>query len=279
MGDSPQARAAVRRQINGFLSVRRARLTPRQVGLPAGNGTRRVTGLRREEVAALAGISVQYYIRLERGDAGGVSAAVLDSLGRALRLSGAERTHLVDLVRTSDGSRPCRRAPAPTGLRPPVRRILDAMAGVPAVVLNERLDLIGTNTLGRALLGCGTLNLARFVFGDPAARDFWRDWEEVAADVAGMLRVSAGRNPCDRELASLIDELVAASDRWARHDVEVAPSGVRRIHHPVVGDLDLPYESAPLAGDPGRTLLMFTAEPDSPSADALALLAGSAQRG
>ncbi|WP_436535668.1 helix-turn-helix domain-containing protein [Actinoplanes sp. HUAS TT8] len=284
MGSSPQARAEMRRQIHGFLSVRRARLTPRQAGLPAGTGHRRVTGLRREEVAALAGISVQYYIRLERGDATGVSETVLGSVSQALQLTAAEHEHLVELARTGDGTRPCRPALAGTGLRAPVRRILDAMTGIPAVVVDGRLDLVGANALGRALYepmfagGCAGANLARFLFGDPAARTFWRDWETVADDTVSRLRAEAGRNPCDHRLAGLARELAATSadfrDRWARHDVRVTASGVRRIHHPVVGELELPFETTPLAADPGQTLLMVTAEPGSPSEDALTMLAG-----
>lgn len=288
MGNSPQARAQVRRQIHDFLSVRRARLTPQQAGLPAGNGNRRVAGLRREEVAALAGISVQYYIRLERGDAGGVSETVLDAIGRALRLTDAEHGHLTELVRTGVGTRPCRKVPATASLRPPVQRILDSMTTVPAMVINSRLDLIGTNVLGRALyepmrtVGCERANIARFVFEDPAARGFWRDWDTVADDVAGLLRAEAGRNPCDHQLTGLAQELAATSaafrSRWARHEVHVSPSGIRRLHHPVVGELDLPFESTPLASDPGQTLLMYTAEPGTPAADALTILASWSAR-
>ncbi len=288
MGNSPTARADIRRQINDFLSARRGRLTPEQAGLPAGIGNRRVRGLRREEVAALAGISVQYYIRLERGDVTGVSETVLDGIGRALQLADAERGHLLELVRTGGGTRSCRRALANTTLRPPVRRILDSMTALPAVVFNARLDVIGANALGRALYepmattGCGSANLARFVFADPASRTFWRDWDTVADETAGLLRAEGGRNPCDHHLTGLTRELAATStafrDRWALHDVLVPSCGVRRIHHPVLGDLELPFETTPLASDPGQTLLIYTAEPGTPSDDAVKMLASWSAR-
>lgn len=273
VGDSKQAQVEIRRLISDFLTTRRDRLRPGQAGLSVGPN-RRVKGLRREEVAALAGISVEYYVRLERGRAQGASDGVLEGVSRALQLDRAERAHLDDLLRHSTGLRPCELLEAPATLRPPVQRILDSMSGAPAVVQNGRLELIGSNDLGQALLGAAFS--PRFLFLDPAARAFWRDWDEVATDAANRLRAEAGRNPCDRVLSALIGELNQQSQefrrRWDRHDVQVQTSGVRRIHHPEVGDLDLPFESTPLAADPGQTLLVFTPETESPSQDALSLL-------
>ena len=283
MGERKQVTADVRRQIRDFLSSRRARLTPDQAGLPVYGGNRRVKGLRREEVATLAGISVEYYIRLERGEAGGVSETVLAGINHALQLNEAERAHLLGLVRSVAGNSPCELPPTRTALRPSIQRILDSMTITPAMVLTGRLDVIGTNALGRALYEpmygdpAGRVNTARFAFLEPAARTFWRDWEKIAADSANLLRAEAGRNPCDGELTALVGELSTGSEefraRWARHDVRVHTTGVKRVHHPIVGDLELPYEATPLAADPGQTLLMYTAETGSTTEDALRLLA------
>ncbi|WP_051799971.1 helix-turn-helix domain-containing protein [Catenuloplanes japonicus] len=271
MGDGPQVRAQLRRTIRDFLSTRRAAVTPEQAGLPPIRGHRRVKGLRREEVAALAGISVEYYIRLERGDARGVSETVLENIGRALRLDEPERAHLRALLQSAGGVRPCRLITAAPVLRPPVQRIVDSMTGTAAMVIDGRWDLVGANTLGRALH-----RPARFVFLDPAARTYWPDWDEVADDYVNGLRAESGRNPCDRGLTALAEALCAGSAefraRWERHDVHVRTSGVRRFHHPLVGALELPFESTPLASDPGQTLIMFSAEPGSPSEDAMVLL-------
>jgi hypothetical protein len=173
--------------------------------------------------------------------------------------------------------RACELVTARAGLRSPVQRILDSMTTTPALVVNGHLDVLGANALGRALYESVPGNTARFVFLDRAARGFWRDWDEVADDTANRLRAEAGRNPCDHGLTGLIDELHAGSadfrTRWERHDVHVQSAGVRRLHHPVVGDLELPFESTPLIADPGQTLLMYTAEHGTPSEDALMLLA------
>jgi len=283
VGESKQITAEVRRQIREFLASRRARLTPEQAGLPVYGGTRRVKGLRREEVATLAGISVEYYIRLERGEAGGVSETVLEGINHALQLNEAERTHLLGLLRSIGGTRPCELPVTRPTLRPPIQRILDSMTITPAMVFTGRLDVIGANALGRALyepMWAGSarrVNTARFAFLDPAARTFWRDWDQIASDSANLLRAEAGRNPCDAELTALVGELSTRSEdfrvRWARHDVRVHTTGVKRVHHPIVGDLELPYEATPLAADPGQTLLMYTAETGSPTEDALRLLA------
>jgi len=282
MGNHEQVRTDARGDIREFLATRRARLTPEQVGLPVFGGSRRVKGLRREEVATLAGISVEYYIRLERGEAVGVSETVLAGVGHALRLDEIERAHLSDLIR-AERERPDLRRTRRTTLRAPIQRILDSMSTTAAVVYNGRLDIVGANALGRALYEplyaepARPVNSARFVYLDPAARTFWRDWDKIADDSADVLRAEAGRNPCDRELVSLIGELSTRSEdfrtRWARHDVRTHTTGLKRIHHPVVGDLDLPYEATPLAADPGQTLLMYTAERGSPSEDALRVLA------
>jgi hypothetical protein len=280
MGSGPQIQTLIRRRVREFLTTRRDRLTPAQAGLPTVGGHRRVKGLRREEVAALAGISVEYYIRLERGDAANVSDTVLDSISRALQLSAAERAHLIDLLR-AEGNFQCALITAPVSLRPPVQRILDSMTTTAAVVHNGRLDVIGANPLGQALYRPMTsdgrpVNIARFVFLDPGARAFWPGWETVADDTVNRLRAESGQNPCDTVLSDLVDELSARSEqfrtRWARHDVCVHTTGVRRLHHPVVGELELPFESTPLIADPGQTLLMYTAEPDTASEDALKLL-------
>jgi len=273
----------VRRQIREFLGSRRARLTPEQAGLPVYGGTRRVKGLRREEVATLAGISVEYYIRLERGEAGGVSESVLEGINHALQLNEAERSHLLGLLRSVGGNRPCELPATRPALRPPIQRILDSMTITPAMVFTGRLDVIGANGLGRALYEpmyadpTRPVNIARFTFLDPAARRFWRDWDQIASDSANLLRAEAGRNPCDGELTALVGELSTRSEdfrvRWARHDVRAHTTGVKRFHHPIVGDLELPYEATPLAADPGQTLLMYTAETGSPTEDALRLLA------
>ncbi|MER7281945.1 hypothetical protein ABT369_46690 [Dactylosporangium sp. NPDC000244] len=184
---------------------------------------------------------------------------------------------------STPSTRPLKLVTARPSLRPPIQRILDSMTTTPAVVFSGRLDVIGTNTLGRALYEpmyadpVRPVNTARFAFLNPAARTFWRDWDAIANDSASLLRAEAGRNPCDSALTALVGELSTRSEdfrvRWARHDVRIHTSGVKRIHHPVVGDLELPYEAIPLATDPGQTLLMYTAESGTASEDALRLLA------
>jgi transcriptional regulator with XRE-family HTH domain len=248
-----------------------------------GGDRRRVPGLRRDEVAVLAGISSEYYIRLERGNASGVSESVIDGIAHALQLDEAERAHLLDLIRTAATTRPPRRRPAPQRVRPTVQRVLDSMSGTPAFVLNGRLDILTANDLGYALFSpiyadpVRPPNNARFIFLDPHAGGFFRDWDKVANDTVALLRAEAGRDPYDRQLSDLIGQLSTRSDefrvRWAAHHVRIHTTGVKLIHHPVVGDLDLPFESFPLAADPSQSLLTYTAEPGSPSQDALSLLA------
>ena len=274
-----------RAEIRDFLTTRRAKITPDRAGLPAYGGHRRVAGLRREEVALLAGVSVDYYTRLERGNLSGVSDSVLEALVRALQLDEAERTHLFDLARaanTATATARLRRRPAPH-LRPGVRRLLDAMTMAPAYVRNGRLDVLGANPLGRAVFAplfdtaAPVPNIARFIFLDPAARDFYVEWDSLAGDTVALLRAEAGRDPYDRALTDLVGELSTRSEVfgtwWAAHNVRLHRSGVKRLHHPVVGDLTLAYESMELATDPGLRLNAYTAEPDSPSQDGLNLLA------
>jgi transcriptional regulator with XRE-family HTH domain len=269
-------------EMREFLTTRRARITPDQAGLRTFGGTRRVPGLRREEVALLAGVSVDYYTRLERGNAGGASESVLDALARALQLDDVERTHLFDLARAAHGSGARRRPRPQQRIRPSVQLLLDAMAGAPAFVRNGRLDLLGANRLGRALYAQhldsphGPPNSARFVFLDERAPTFYVDWEQVANDVVAVLRAAAGRDPYDRGLSDLVGELSTRSDRfrtlWAAHDVRRHDTGVKRFHHPVVSELSVTYEALELVADPGLTLFVYTAEPGSRSEEALRLL-------
>ncbi|MFI5966367.1 helix-turn-helix domain-containing protein [Streptomyces asoensis] len=283
-GTNRNIREDVRDQIREFLGTRRARVTPEQAGLPLyGGDRRRVTGLRREEVALLAGISSEYYTRLERGNATGVSESVIEGIAQALQLDEAERIHLLDLLRGAGTTRPPRRRPAQQRVRPAVQRVLDAMSGTPAFVLNGRGDILAANHLGRALFSpvyadpARPPNNARFVFLDPHATEFFRDWDQIAGDCVAMLRAEAGRDLYDRRLTDLIGELSTRSEefrhRWAAHNVRMHTTGVKLLHHPVVGDLDLPFETFPVGGDPSQVLLTYTAEPASPSQDALNLLA------
>jgi transcriptional regulator with XRE-family HTH domain len=264
-----------------FLTTRRARITPEQAGLPR-YGNRRVKGLRREEVASLAGVSVEYYKRLERGNVSGASELVLEGLAQALQLDDAERAHLFDLARAANAVTPRRRRPVKQKVRPVVQRILDQITA-PATVRNARLDYVGANALGRALYAPvfesreQPTNSARFTFLDPAAADFYPDWTHVASELVAHLRSQAGRNPYDRPLSDLVGELSTRSDefrmRWAAHNVRFHRSGVKHIHHPVVGELDLSYETMELGADDGLTVAIFTAEPGSASQQALDLLA------
>jgi transcriptional regulator with XRE-family HTH domain len=271
-----------RTEIREFLTSRRARLTPEQVGLPVYGG-RRVPGLRREEVAILAGVSVPYYTRLERGDMSGVSESVLEALARALQLDEAERAHLFDLARAAQPTAtPRRRAPSKHRVRPAVQQILDAFTGAPAFVRNDRLDILGGNALGYALYsemfaGPGRpVNTARFVFLDPRAEATFGDWDRVATETVAILRSAAGRDPHNRDLSDLVGELATRSEafraRWAAHNVRLHNTGVKHVHHPVVGDLHLTYTRLDLASDPGLTLFTYAAEPGSRSEDALKLL-------
>ncbi|HSV37495.1 MAG TPA: helix-turn-helix transcriptional regulator [Nocardioidaceae bacterium] len=281
----PDVRGDVRAQIREFLSTRRARVSPAQAGLPVfDTGRRRVPGLRREEVAMLAGISAEYYVRLERGDATGISEGVVDGIVHALQLDEAERGHLADLLRAASTNRPSRgRRASVQRVRPTVQRIMDSMVGVPAFVLNGRRDLLAANELGRALYApiydelTDPPNAARFTFLNPRATEFFPDWNTVANDTVAGLRTEAGRDPYDRGLSDLVGVLSTRSEefriRWANHNVRLHITGRKLIHHPTVGDLDLPFEFLPLPGDPGQNLLTYAAEPGSPAQEALELLA------
>ncbi len=275
-----------------FLVSRRGRLTPEQAGLPAYGGNRRVPGLRREEVAMLAGVSVDYYTRLERGNLAGASEEVLEALAEALQLDDAERAHLFDLARAAHRSGAARsrarRTSAPV-LRPVVQRILDSLEHTPAFVRNGRLDVLGANVLGRALYAPlyespsrvpgRPLNVARFHFLDPeGAGAFWGDRaDRMAHDAVAILRAEAGRSSSDRHLMELVGELSTRSEdfrrMWASHDVRAHRSGTKVFHHPVVGLLELDYEALMLPADPGLQLNVYTAVPGSPSADGVQLLA------
>jgi transcriptional regulator with XRE-family HTH domain len=269
-------------ELSQFLTSRRAKVTPEQAGLPS-YGQRRVPGLRREEVASLAGVSVEYYKRLERGNATGASDAVLDALADALRLDDAERAHLFDLARATSPTTPRRRhRTAQQRVRPVVQRILDSI-NAPATVSNMRGDYLAANQLGRALYaplfesGEQPPNGARFTFLDPAAQTFFVDWEKAAKDLVATLRSMAGRNPYDRALSDLVGELSTRSDAfrawWAAHNVRYHQTGTKRLQHPVVGHLELSYEVMELAADTQLRLAIFTAEPGSRSEEALNLLA------
>ena len=271
-----------RGKIREFLTSRRARITPDQVGLPT-DGSRRVPGLRREEVAVLAGVSVPYYTRLERGDMNGASESVLEALAGALQLDEAERAHLFDLARAAHPTpaRP-RRRQAKQRIRPEVQWTLDAITGAAAFVSNNRLDILAANQLGLALYSerydgpVRPVNTARFVFLDPRAETTFGDWDRVASESVAILRSAAGRDPYNCELSDLVGELATQSEafrtRWATHNVRFHNTGVKHFHHPVVGDLHLTYNRLDLAPDPGLTLFTYTAEPGSRSEETLKLL-------
>ena len=272
-----------RNEISDFLTSRRAKITPEQAGLPAYGGRRRVSGLRREEVALLAGISVDYYTRLERGDLKGVSDSVLDAIASALHLDEPERAHLNNLAQVANSSQRVRRRPRQDGLRPTVQRILDAMTGAPAYVRNGRRDILAANALGHGLYSelyldpARPVNVARFVFLAPQAHTFFIDWPTAANDIVAALRTEAGKNPHDRGLSDLVGELSTRSEefatRWASQNVRFHRSGLKDIHHPIVGDLHLSFGVMDLPADPDLSLVIYSAEPGSASQDALYLLA------
>lgn len=271
-----------RSEVREFLSTRRARLTPDKAGLPVFGGNRRVPGLRREEVSLLAGVSVDYYTRLERGDLSGASDSVLDSLARALQLDDAETAHLFDLARTANASpvarKPRKKAEA---IRPSIQRLLDAMTGAPALVRNSSFDYLGANALGKALYSPHftdpSPNSVRFAFLNPAAHEFYPDWDRVTREIVAAMRGEAGRNPFDRRFSDLVGELSTRSDRfrtlWAAHDVRHHRSGVKRLRHPVVGEIELVYEAFELPSDPGLRMSTYMAEPGTASEEKLKMLA------
>jgi transcription regulator MmyB-like protein/helix-turn-helix protein len=280
----------LRAQVRDFLSSRRDRISPEQAGLPAyGGGHRRVKGLRREEVALLAGMSIDYYVRLERGNLAGASEQVLDSLANALQLDAAEREHLFALARAAGPTSSRRVRPAPTSVRPVIQQVLDAITDAPAWVRNGRHDIVAMNQLARALYapvltsasagpsGRRPANTTRFVYLDAAARDFFIDYDQIATDAAAMLRMEAGRNPHDRELITLVGELSTQSElfrqHWASQNVKFHRSGRKRLRHPAIGELDLNFEAMELPSEPQLRLNIYTADPGTPTADGLKLLA------
>jgi transcriptional regulator with XRE-family HTH domain len=275
-----------RAEVREFLTTRRAKITPERAGLPE-DGQWRVPGLRRGEVAGLAGVSIEYYSKLERGDLAGVSASVLEAISRALQLDPAEREHLFDLAQAANGASLLAPRRRNTGKqwrpRPSLQRALDAIRDTPAAVGNGLGDLLAANHLGRALYSdlyadpTGIPNFARFTFLDSAARRFYPDWDYFADITVAMLRTQAGRDPHDRQLHELVGELSTRSDefrrRWSAHDVRIHTTGTKHFHHPIVGDLDLAYDTLDLVGEPGVAMTIYTAEPGSPTQQALQLLA------
>jgi transcriptional regulator with XRE-family HTH domain len=272
-----------RTEVREFLTTRRAKLTPDQAGVPLYGQRRRVPGLRREEVAQLAGLSTDYYTRLEKGSLGSASDSVLEAISRALQLDDAERAHLLDLARAARaGARePRRRAPAQQ-VRPSLQHLLDSMTTSAAFIRNGRLDILAINPLGLAFYaplyaGGPQVNLARYCFLDGSAVEFYPDWEDAADTTVAILRTEAGRDPYNKALTALVGELATRSDafrgRWAAHDVRLHHTGSKRFRHPAVGDLAVGFNATELPADPGLTLTVYTAEPASASAEKMALLA------
>ncbi|MGC5172734.1 helix-turn-helix transcriptional regulator [Microbacterium sp. DT81.1] len=275
-----------RAEVREFLMTRRARLMPEAAGITAG-GNRRVAGLRRTEVAGLAGVSVEYYAKLERGAIAGASASVLDAVARALQLDETETAHLLDLARTADGiptsGRPRRRSGKSAASRPSLQWALASITDGIAFVRDPRQNLLAANDLGRAfyspVIGDGgrTPNLARFQFLDPAAREFYPDWEKFAEMCVAVMRAEAGRDPHDKALQDLVGELSTRSDHfrtlWAAHNVRTHGAGTKRFQHPIVGELVLAYEELAITAERGNVMLIYTAEPGSASAERLRLLA------
>ncbi|MFI6493317.1 helix-turn-helix transcriptional regulator [Streptomyces sp. NPDC050564] len=269
--------------IREFLATRRAKITPQQAGLPAFGSNRRVPGLRREEVALLAGVSIDYYVRLERGHLAGASEEVLDAVANALQLDEAERAHLYDLA-AAQRRRPARRAKKPRGPIPvSIQRVLDSMADTPAFVRNGRLDILATNRLGRALYAPlfaadapRPVNIARFKLLSPAGRDFFPDWETSLNTTVSLLRTEAGRAPHDSDLTGLIGELVTRSEEfrtaWAKHNVRLHHTGSKPFRHPEIGEIRLDFDAMDLPAQPGLTLTVYSAEPGTRDHDALVLL-------
>ncbi|MFJ6104963.1 helix-turn-helix domain-containing protein [Streptomyces sp. NPDC092359] len=271
-------------ELSEFLRSRRARLKPGDVGLPEFGRHRRVPGLRREELAQLAGVSVAYYTRLEQGNGRNVSMEVLDAIARALRLSDTERAHLTHLAKPTAKKKHRSAIVRPQQVRPGLQHLLDSMEGVPAFLGGRRLDVLAWNRMARALLGDfsamepGERNVARMVFLGDHARDLYVDWECKATEVVSVLRLYAGRCPDDPALLALVGELSVRSEEfrslWAAHTVADKGHGTKRLRHPLVGGMTLSYESLRVAGaDPDLVLVTYHAEPGSPSADALRLLA------
>ncbi|MET7683609.1 helix-turn-helix transcriptional regulator [Streptomyces sp. NPDC005423] len=267
--------------IREFLTTRRARITPQQAGVVPVGGARRVPGLRREEVARLAGVSVEYYTRLERGRAGRVSETVLDAVSHALRLDDIERAHLFTLARPASPAHR-RRPMSPQRVRPGLYRLLDTLDHVPAMIQGRRMDILASNRMARALFADFDArphrdrSMVRYVFLDVHAPELLADWERSAGGCVAHLHLYAGRHPHDPQLTELIGELSLRSPQfrhmWGNPDVVCDGMGTRRFHHPLVGDLTLDHEVLDVSGDPDQTLVVYTPEPASPSAEALNLL-------
>ncbi|RKS10380.1 helix-turn-helix protein [Nocardiopsis sp. Huas11] len=277
-----EAEAVLRRraELGEFLRTRRARLTPEDVGVPRVGRYRRVPGLRREELAQVAGVSVAYYTRLEQGHGRNVSAEVLDAIARALRLTDTEHAHLTHLAKPKRHRR--RTQARSQRVRPALRTLLDALEGVPAYVIGRRTDILAWNRMAASLFGdweripARERNWARMVFLRPEPRELFAEWDAKAADIVSFLRLEAGCHADDPELAALVGELSVRSDEfrrlWAEHDVKEKGHGVKRLLHPLVGELTLSFETLTLPDDADQHLVTYHAEPDSPSADGLRLL-------
>ncbi|MGW2745282.1 helix-turn-helix domain-containing protein [Streptomyces sp. NPDC001450] len=270
-----------RAELSEFLRSRRARLKPEDVGLRDFGRHRRVPGLRREELAQLAGVSVAYYTRLEQGNGRNVSAEVLDSIARALRLTDAEHAHLTHLAKPKAHKK--KPAARQQQVRGALHRLLEVMEGVPAYIVGRRAEILAWNRMAAAVFGDWSelppaeRNWARLVFLHPEYRDLFVDWEQKAIDIVCALRMDAGCYPDDPRLSALVGELSVKSDEfrrlWATHDVKEKSHGVKRLHHPLVGDLSLNFESFRLTDDSDLGLVTYHAEPGSPSAESLRLLA------
>src|SRR5215468_5638127 len=275
-----------RAEIREFLATRRAKITPDQAGMRLYGGRRRVPGLRREEVAMLAGVSIDYYTRLEKGNVAGVSDQVLGAVARALQLDEAERAHLFDLARAAGPRRPPARQRGKQEIRASVQHILDSAATAAAFVRNGHLDLLAANALAQALYApvyagpARPANLARFCFLDPRSHELYPDWDDIANTTVALLRTETGRDPLNRDLSGLVGELATTSPqfrtRWAAHDVQLHHAGVKRLRHPAVGMIEVAYTTMDLPAQPGLVLTFYTAQPGSPSEDALRLLASRA---
>ncbi|MFC9840985.1 helix-turn-helix transcriptional regulator [Rhodococcus sp. NPDC127530] len=274
----------LRTEIRDFLGSRRARITPDEAGLPVFGGNRRVKGLRREEVAMLAGVSVDYYMRMERGSLAGASDSVLDSVAGALKLDDAERDHLFALARQSHSTPGRRKRSTPTAVRPVLQQVLDAITDAPAWIRNGRHDIVAMNPLARALYspvladGRRPANTTRFVYlNSEVAEEFFVDYDQISRDSAAMLRLEAGKNPHDKALIELVGELSTQSalfrKHWASQDVRFHRSGRKRLRHPIVGQLDLDFEGMELPSEPGLHLNIYTAAANTPTADAIKMLA------
>ncbi|MFE9767187.1 helix-turn-helix transcriptional regulator [Streptomyces sp. NPDC005808] len=270
-----------RAELSEFLRTRRARLKPEDVGMPDFGRHRRVPGLRREELAQLAGVSVAYYTRLEQGNGQNVSAEVLDAIARALRLTDAEHAHLTHLAKPKQHKK--KQGARQQQVRGALRQLLDTLDGVPAYITGRRSDVLVWNRMAAAVFGdwselpAQERNWARMVFLRPEYQDLFVEWEQKAIDIVCLLRMDAGCHPDDPRLSALVGELSVKSEDfrrlWATHDVKEKSHGVKRLRHPLVGDLSLQYESFQLAGDSEQVLVTYHAEPGSPSAEALRLLA------